>query len=41
MVNLLVSVLESFLGDHRKLNEDTGQVNLLCSKSLFYLYYKF
>ena len=30
MNNLLVSILESFLGDHRKHNEDTGQIAFDC-----------
>ena len=30
MTNLLVGVLEGFLGEHRKLNEDTGQVSFDC-----------
>jgi DNA primase len=28
--SLLISILESFLGEHRKLNEDTGQVSFDC-----------
>jgi hypothetical protein len=30
MSHLLVNILESFLGEHRKLNEDTGQVAFDC-----------
>jgi len=30
MNNLLVSILESFLGDHRKHNQDTGQIAFDC-----------